>query len=541
MKKSDNEKGNPYHDEDGKFTSAGNQGSGSKADSLSSHPAEHDDDSLGTIEFKKAPKIRFDSGSIVAFLGKMREKKDKEAQEFLDKNGVFLNEESKSYYAELSIDDKRQLLLKSPNEYKKSFLQSATDKEIEALTYAEALKAKGNQLDQQIATVEAKIKTANDEIQSKLDEFDKENFVYLSGIWYSATPTLKDYAEKSEKGPDGLSSIDKKKQFLNEILNDADKTDEQKQDAKEKILNLEKFEKLGEEYEKLKASLTNKAWDDGLLKLNEELGALKKERNFIDFKGLSKIADAYIEKFQDPEAAYSQARKNKALWITPKWAKEHGFPSVSDAAYKYLGDKFEKMWANMTSSEQHQLIDYTGSGYSKYNRPLRGLYHSGWKGFGFANGVTRITEAIDKCVWDEDMWVQRGINDSKMFRLPGSDKLSTVGELTDGQLQSLVGTTFIDNGFMSCGAGKGTGFSSNVMFNFYCPKGTKGAYMNTKGSYSGSNENEIILQRGYEYRITKIERKGYTTYIDCDVIVGSDKNKETDIAKLKAIGEKYLQ
>ena len=51
----------------------------------------------------------------------------------------------------------------------------------------------------------------------------------------------------------------------------------------------------------------------------------------------------------------------------------------------------------------------------------------------------------------------------------------------------------------------------------------------------------MILQRGYTYRITKVERKGPKFYVDCEVILGSDeKNNITDMNELKKIGEKYL-
>jgi hypothetical protein len=94
---------------------------------------------------------------------------------------------------------------------------------------------------------------------------------------------------------------------------------------------------------------------------------------------------------------------------------------------------------------------------------------------------------------------------------------------------------FEDQGFGSGGAGKGTGFSEkDIIFNIYCPKGTKMAYMNTKGQFASSKyENEMILQRGYSFKITKAY-KGYDdggnlkTFIDCDLILGSDKNKWDD-------------
>ena len=128
-----------------------------------------------------------------------------------------------------------------------------------------------------------------------------------------------------------------------------------------------------------------------------------------------------------------------------------------------------------------------------------------------------------------------------MFKLPGSNKLRSLSSMTPTELQSLVGNSFKDNGFYSAGAGKGTGFTGGgVILNTYCPKGTKMAYMNTKGHYAYGSENEMILQRGYTYRITKVEKQGSKYFIDCEVILGSDNDKITDTAELEKIGNKHL-
>lgn len=42
------------------------------------------------------------------------------------------------------------------------------------------------------------------------------------------------------------------------------------------------------------------------------------------------------------------------------------------------------------------------------------------------------------------------------------------------------------------------------------------------------HENELILQRGYTYNITKAEKKNGKLYIDCDVVLDSDEDKYND-------------
>ena len=318
--------------------------------------------------------------------------------------------------------------------------------------------------------------------------------------------------------------------------------------ATQNLKKLENFEKAGLEYEQMKADLQGQ-YIDKFEEIEQKLTEINgKMATFVDENGqktdLVKAADAFCGRFVDKNSAYSKARKDNAVWINDKWLKSHpeySGMSVYNAAVQYFGPKFEKMWNTMNKKEHDQLIDYTGGGFSKYNKPLRGLAHSGWSGFNFYDSVTNLTNAIDKCVWDEDIWVQRGINDSKIFQLPGSKTTKTITSMTPSELQQLVGTSFKDNGFYSAGAGKNTGFTgTTIIFNTYCPKGTKMAYMNTKGHYAYGSENEMILQRGYSYRITKVEKDGYKYYIDCEVILGSDADKVTDEDELIQIGKKHL-
>ena len=135
---------------------------------------------------------------------------------------------------------------------------------------------------------------------------------------------------------------------------------------------------------------------------------------------------------------------------------------------------------------------------------------------------------------------QRGVDAwTNMFELAGIKR--SIASMSDAERQNMVGTVFTDNGFYSAGAGKGTGFSGNsLILNTYCPRGTKMAYMNTKGHYAGGNENEMILQRGYTYRITKVEKKGSKYFVDCEVILGSDNQKITDMDALAKLGKKHL-
>ena len=85
---------------------------------------------------------------------------------------------------------------------------------------------------------------------------------------------------------------------------------------------------------------------------------------------------------------------------------------------------------------------------------------------------------------------------------------------------------------MSCGSAKGKGFTG-VIFNIYCPKGTKMIYSEPFSHYGDGGgrkwdgkkpqtsfgyEDETIIQRGTQFRIVKVEKKGQRLYFDMEVV-----------------------
>lgn len=242
-------------------------------------------------------------------------------------------------------------------------------------------------------------------------------------------------------------------------------------------------------------------------KINDYIDAKKK----IDAK--YEKAKSLLEEYENPDDVYSQKRKDNAVWCK----------SIAESKKKFTG--VEKI-KSITEKEKEALISYTGS-YSSINNPLRGIGYeysnmNPEKKGQFIKKVKAMTSAIDKCKLGFDAWVQRGTN---QINLPGGGKLDY--NISSGKLAGLVGTSFKDHGFVSAGAAKDTGFTTKgIIMNIYCPKGTKGAYVENISEYD--DENEIILQRGYTYNITKAERKDGQIYIDCDVVLDSDEDKYDD-------------
>lgn len=334
-------------------------------------------------------------------------------------------------------------------------------------------------------------KDAQEKAQDALDAYDNLTF---SGIWKDDV-TLDDYEYKKD-------SIQAKMDYF--LQKQADEPDNPKWD--QMIADLKEFQAKGEKYSELKTELKDakkKVWE---------------------LSGQSQGAGL--------QTAYSQERKDAALW-----AKS---PREADG---YLRDRTGEVWRKSTSTERSAIYEYTRS-FHKFNEPLRGIEYGTERVLGVGNtdlnaagnGVylNAMTDIIDKCSYDVDIWMQRGAGYRGMDSFFGvSDSLLRAG--TQEQLESaLLDKAVTDFGFFSCGDAKGAGFSSNpIIMNVFVPNGTKMMYVepfSAFGNGSGKkwdgkstqdsfgSEAEVILQQGTTFRITKVERSGGTIYLDLEVV-----------------------
>lgn len=316
---------------------------------------------------------------------------------------------------------------------------------------------------------------------SFLEQFNKKTF-YQGELWLESVKPS-DYEEKFKKG-----SYDNKLSYF--------KNDYQGADKEEKIALMDEFKELGEKYIKEKET----------------------------FESKYKEAEEYINQFYKPDYIYSQKRKDEAIWVKTNSVGESStfFQGVANTVFSKLKKE------NPDALES--VENYTAS-YSSINEPLRNqIYYGGSeKQEKFVQEVENMTYAIDQSTYDKDIWLQRGT--SQIIDLENSIKIN--GLTSEKDLQNLIGKTFKDQGFVSCGSAKGSGFSDkNVILNLYCPRGTKMLYVPKISYYK--NENEMIVQRGYSYKITKAVKHSGKIYIDVDVVLGSDSEKY-DNNKLKEL------
>ena len=261
--------------------------------------------------------------------------------------------------------------------------------------------------------------------------------------------------------------------------------------------------------------------------------------------------------------AYSQARLQNALRFDRRLQAD-----------KYLRPLLDKDWDKLTDHEKYSIWEYTRNS-NPMNKSLSG-YHDSWNrrdflglentvwgheddwrslsGFfrifckkgtygdvDYHQAITALTNAIDKCKTNKDMWLVRGSDRSGFARLLEGNLFSfdeAVQILKSGSEEkmkkALVGQTFTNHSFMSTGIAEDAGFGGNVMYSIYAPKGTKGVYAEPQSYYgdtaddrlykkgmkfhSVGGEAEMILQRGTQFRIRNITYDGWNIHVEMEIV-----------------------
>jgi phage putative head morphogenesis protein, SPP1 gp7 family len=329
------------------------------------------------------------------------------------------------------------------------------------------------------------------DLKSKITNFDKKSY---DGIWKDNV-TVDDYPSKK-------AAIPAKQNYFEDKLNT---TSGVEHDKFSKLLDdLNDFEVQGKDYQSMKARIT------------EIQAELTKKRLGATLK----------------ENPYTQDRKDAAYWF--KNQKE---------ADDVLRPRTGELWKSFTQDQKTAAYEYT-SGSGKFNRPLRG-YDGSWSNFkgvgnvslnneGAEKQITDLASALDKSTYDFDIWLQRGVENSEgAISFLGITEAELKSSTLDELRQLLIDKNISDAAFVSTAASKGKGFSGYI-FNIYAPKSTKMIYAepfsrfgNGSGlSWDGDSlqstfgyEFEVILQKGYDFKITKVDKSGGTFYFDLEVVL----------------------
>ena len=250
---------------------------------------------------------------------------------------------------------------------------------------------------------------------------------------------------------------------------------------------------------------------DRLKELGEKYTARKNEIE-SSYTGLQTLVD----KFTDTDSPYSETRKKAAAIFEDSKEAQEKFRSKA----KELIDDLNKT--------DYKALDsvgfYTGS-FSVINEPLRGITYGKTdpSPYGFEETVKAMTRAIDKSTFDFDYTLERGCGHINL-----SDGTVLGSEMDLEELKEYIGSEFKQQSFCSGSAVKGASISDKgCNLNIYCPKGTKGMYVYDIARYK-PEQYEVILQRGYSYKITDVYYKNGKINFDCEVILGSDSEKYDD-------------
>lgn len=331
-------------------------------------------------------------------------------------------------------------------------------------------------LDKKLTTKEIKsLKKEKIQLQDELDNFTINTY---SGIWKDDVSTS-DWLAKS-------GSIQSKKDYFNSKLLYA--TGDEAEKFKKLLKDLEDFDTNGSKYYKIESRIK---------KIDIEVVRLKKGK---PIKG----------------EAFTDERKNAALWFD----KTHGGFSAAD---KYFDPKAQQIHAAASTREHNGFYTYTqGSG--GHNRPLAGFQKpwskpgSGWeKEFfvgakkvwidfeGKGEAIRGLTTLIQKSTYDHDVWLQSGQDFQTIEAFLGV-KNGTLSKMSDTELENFVGKRNVIYNFISSAVNEGGGSIFNgkpLKINFYAPEGTQMLYASDVGAF-GKGENEMILQRGGTYEVSRM-------------------------------------
>lgn len=405
-------------------------------------------------------------------------------------------------------------------------LSASVDEQVKYLTLQDNKNDWQEKLnDKLVAKEKKKLVKEQVQLQQQIDDIEIKTY---TGIWKNDITTA-DYVTKQH------SIAAKKTYYENKLLTTTDPTSVAK--YQQYLKQLDEFEAEGKNLFDLQTQLAATA---------AKLTNLKKSGIISNAKNA--VSDTF-----------STARKQAAKWFD---RKAGGF-SAADA---YFDPPAKAVHNAATKKEQHGFYTYT-AGSGGHNRPLAGFekpwtksgtgweqqYYKGahnvWIDFeGKGEDIRGLTTLIEKSTYPDDVWLQSGQGFGTLGGFLGVDANKLQG-MTDADLQQFVGKSSILHQFISTAVNKGGGSIFNakpVKFNIYAPKGSEMLYASDVGAY-GKGENEMILQRGGTYEITKIywgndatDGNSRKLFVDLDLHpeVGYDKFQQ-DPAEWKGSTKNY--
>lgn len=172
-----------------------------------------------------------------------------------------------------------------------------------------------------------------------------------------------------------------------------------------------------------------------------------------------------------------------------------------------LSEATNKWWQSLTQEERDAVEAYTGSSYIDMNNFLRGIDKN--IADYMKKRIQDCRSALNKVESPFDIVVGRGSSTSSLRGMLGKPKGMKTA-IDDGELanwvnknkDSLIGSIASDKGFLSTTPVEGGGFSGDITYRIFVPKGSHGAYVDEYSRHQG--EREFLLQADGKFRVTDL-------------------------------------
>lgn len=317
------------------------------------------------------------------------------------------------------------------------------------------------------------------------------------------------------------------------------------------ILSKAKTDDVKKAFDKYSSgSIKSEKFDSLLTKLDDyKSGKVKVESSLKEF-----TADDFTDKAKSLAKLYNN--RNVADEDLRKW--------------------LDNVWDSLDDNQKFSVWNYTQNS-NPMNKPLSGYANGSWsrqnfvgvgnadwgtedkwrtlgstfaKKFGkdgtinidFAKSIADLTTAIDNMEMPSSMYLFRGSDYNGLagwFEGNGlgfDDMLELFKNGSKEDLKALEGMTVQNHAFTSTAIASDSGFSGDVSYKIYAPKGTRGIYAEPQSYYGKTvgrkealyktgqnykdvgNEAEIILQRGTEFRITGINKTGSKIEVEMEIV-----------------------
>lgn len=181
--------------------------------------------------------------------------------------------------------------------------------------------------------------------------------------------------------------------------------------------------------------------------------------------------------------------------------------------------KMEEIVANASQEELDSTRGYLNKDYLTMNKVLRGFTLNEGDSLTETQAniyIRNVSSMLNRAKLSEDVVVHRFLDSSALKRLFKFTK-EDFKSLKNGDYDLVKNKTFVEKGFMSTTFNKiAPGFfrEDDLEMEIFVPKGARAMYVAKERESLGAttHEEELLIDKGYEFRITKFEAKGKNAF-----------------------------